>query len=375
MHVLDKPGLSALFDALKAKDYTIIAPTVREGAIVYDEVAGPGELPEGWTAVQEPGTYRLEKRGDAALFGYAVAPNSWKKFLYPPRLRLFSARKNGKGMGFERDSAGAAKYAFIGVRPCELQAVRIQDRVFQSDQYADPGYRAVREKAFVVAVNCGVPASVCFCTSMGTGPRASGGYDLALTEILDDRLHYFYCETGSEAGKALLARLPHREAELPDKKRADAVIREAEEAMGGKLETEGLPQVLAENASHPHWDEVARRCLACANCTMSCPTCFCSTVEDVTDLGGGRAERIRRWDSCFTLDFAKVAGGNFRPSMRARYRQWLTHKFSSWVEQFGTFGCVGCGRCITWCPVGIDVRAEIEAIRTTHVPTGSSKGG
>jgi formate hydrogenlyase subunit 6/NADH:ubiquinone oxidoreductase subunit I len=141
------------------------------------------------------------------------------------------------------------------------------------------------------------------------------------------------------------------------------------------LDTAGLRDLLYENFEHPRWDNVAARCLSCANCTMVCPTCFCTTVEDVSDISGNHAERWRRWDSCFTQSFSYIHGGSVRTSAKSRYRQWMTHKLASWTDQFGTSGCVGCGRCITWCPVGIDITEEVRAIRESIVhPTPASKG-
>jgi Fe-S-cluster-containing hydrogenase component 2 len=142
--------------------------------------------------------------------------------------------------------------------------------------------------------------------------------------------------------------------------------------MGRTVDVTDIRNLLHRNQEHPRWDDVAERCLACTNCTLVCPTCFCSSVEDVTDLSFENAERIRRWDSCFNPEFASVHGGNFRPTIRGRYRQWLTHKFASWFDQFDVSGCVGCGRCITWCPVGIDVTEEITAILATD---GARSGG
>jgi ferredoxin len=197
---------------------------------------------------------------------------------------------------------------------------------------------------------------------MGTGPTADSGYDLAITEVLDDG-HYFVAAAGSDEGAAILAELesaPARDGEQDAAARAHA---RAAAQMGREMDTTGIHDLLLSNLEHPRWDEVAERCLTCGNCTMVCPTCFCTTVEDVTDLAGETVERTQRWDSCFTIDYSHMHGGSVRNSARSRYRQWMTHKLATWFDQFGTSGCVGCGRCITWCPVGIDITEEVAAIR------------
>ncbi|MDW8468554.1 MAG: 4Fe-4S dicluster domain-containing protein [Burkholderiales bacterium] len=341
----------------------MLGPTVREGAIAYDEIASESDLPAGWTDEQAPGRYRLRRRADAALFGYAVGPHSWKRFLHPPRERLWRLRKNGDRIEAIAEPESAPREAFLGVRACELAAIGILDRVLGEGELADARYRARRSEAFVVAVNCAVAASTCFCVSMGTGPRARSGYDLALTELLDERGHVFVVEAGSERGAELLAELPVREASEAEIAQAAAQSERTAAAIGRRLDTAGAKDLLQSNPEHPRWDEVAKRCLACGNCTQVCPTCFCSTMEDTADLSGETAERWRRWDSCYTLDFSYVHGGPVRRSVKARYRQWLTHKLAHWIEQFGTSGCVGCGRCIAWCPVGIDLTEEVAAIR------------
>jgi sulfhydrogenase subunit beta (sulfur reductase) len=364
MQILDLSTLDVLFGLLRTRGYSIIAPTLRDGAIVYDEVSSTSDLPRGWTDEQAPGSYALRRRGDDALFGYVVSPYSWKKFLFPPRLKLFSAIKSGKGFDIEpTDGASTVKYAFIGVRACELSAIRVQDRIFNDGQYADDHYASTRRQSFIVAVNCVHTGGNCFCVSMKTGPEAREGFDLSLTEICSREEHYFVIKSGSADGESVLHDLPHRAATEAEMTRARSLMEAAAERMGRTLETENLPGILNDNHDNAHWDTIAKRCLACGNCTMVCPTCFCSTVEDLTDLTGARADRWRRWDSCFTNDFTKIAGGNIRMSTRTRYRQWLTHKLAHWVDQFDTFGCVGCGRCITWCPVGIDITEEARAIR------------
>jgi sulfhydrogenase subunit beta (sulfur reductase) len=361
------PGaLDRLVCALSERGFRVLGPTIRDGAIVYDELESAADLPIGWTDRQEAGTYRLERREDDARFGYAVGPHSWKRFLFPPRVRLWRATRNGGGpQAVEQEPLDETPLAFVGVRSCELHAIGIQDHVFVGGKYADSDYAARRDGAFLVAVNCFEPGGTCFCTSMGTGPRAQAGYDLALTELLDGE-HRFLVEAGTERGAEILAELSGRPAEQADVDAATASVESAAQRMGRTMDTHDIRDLLASNLEHPRWDDVASRCLTCGNCTLVCPTCFCSAVEDETDLSGEQSERWRVWDTCFSVDYSYIHGGSIRPSPRARYRQWMTHKLGTWFDQFGSSGCVGCGRCITWCPVGIDITEEVAAIRATE---------
>lgn len=354
--LLAAEDLPALFHALRAQGRQIVGPTARDGAITYAPLAGPEELPAGLGDEQAPGRYRLVERGDGALFGYNLGPESWKKFLHPARATLWKASPVAEGFHVEQPPT-PPRYAILGARACELSAIAVQDKVMLGSGVEDPIYASRRAELFVVAVQCGQAASTCFCPSMGTGPRLGAGYDLALTELLDP--HRFVVEVGSEAGAALCAALPLAPVDA-DAGAPEAAAARAEAQIGRHLETEGLRERLKEAVSGPHWDRVAERCLGCANCTMVCPTCFCTTVHDVTDLSG-TTERVREWDSCFNLSFSYIHGGATRVSLGARYRQWLTHKLSSWWDQFGSSGCVGCGRCVAWCPAGIDLVAEARA--------------
>jgi ferredoxin len=362
--MIGSDGLDSLIAALAADGYKVIGPTVSEGAIVYDEIERAAQLPIGWTDAQEPGSYRLHRRDDDAVFGFAVGPHSWKKFLHVPTLRLWSAKRENDGSITAQDGAGPApRMAFIGVRSCDLHAIAIQDKVLAGGPYVDPHYAARREGAFIVAVNCITAGGNCFCVSMGTGPRAERGYDLALTELMGEGRHEFMVEIGSERGAELIDRISHAPAQETDRRAALEASERTRGQMGRELDTTSIRDLLMGNLEHPRWDEVASRCLACANCTMVCPTCFCTTVEDHMDLAGGAAQRVRQWDSCYTMDFSHLHGGSVRASIKSRYRQWLTHKLATWFDQFGSSGCVGCGRCITWCPVGIDLTEEVAAIR------------
>lgn len=372
--ILDAGRLDALLEAVRARGWTVLGPQVRDGAIVYDTLGAASELPVDWRDEQSGGHYRLKRRGDGALFGYTVGPHSWKRYLFPAEQRLFRARRTADGIEFLPEPIDPPRLAFLGVRACELRALAIQDRVFLGGEHVDPGYKARRERVFVIAVNCGQAGGTCFCLSMGSGPKATTGFDIALTELMGEGGHRFLVEAGSERGSEVVSGLGLRPAEASDLGAAEAAIRRAESQMGRALETDGIRELLQRTLEHGRWDEVAGRCLSCANCTLACPTCFCSTVEEVTDLTGEHAERWRKWDSCFTLSFSYVVGGSVRGSVKGRYRQWLTHKLGTWIDQFGESGCVGCGRCITWCPVGIDLTEEVRALRGPG-PGGDTAGG
>ena len=359
--VVEARELDALLGALRERGHTLLGPTVRDGAIVLAEIGGAADLPVGWSDEQEGGRYRLRRRDDVSFFGYAVGPHSWKRYLHAPAVVLWRARRENGGFVAEPDADPPPRYAFVGVRPCELAAILVQDRVFLGGRFVDPAYRARRESAFILAASCGSPAGTCFCTSMGTGPKAGPGFDLALTEVIEGGRHDLVVEVGTQRGAEVAASAPHRPAEAQDLYDARAVLAAAEGSMDHALDTEGLQEILYRHYEDPRWDEVAKRCLACANCTMVCPTCFCATVEDATDLAGATTERRRIWDSCFSQEFSYIHGGSVRTSGGARYRQWITHKLATWHDQFGVSGCVGCGRCITWCPVGIDITEEARA--------------
>jgi ferredoxin len=364
--------LEPLIALLRQRGYRVVAPTLRDQAIVYDELLSAADLPAGWKDEQDAGRYRIGRSDDDALFGYTVGPQSWKRFLHPPALQLLGVRRTPDGYQLGTGDAVAPRYAFLGVRPCELAAIAIQDRVLLGGAFSDPYYRACREQVFIVAVNCTRAGGTCFCASLGSGPAAGSGFDLALTELIGRGRHVFVLEAGTPRGAELASALPSRPATPEELAAAEAAVAEAARHMGRSLDTEGLAPALRRTLEHPLWQEVASRCLACGNCTMVCPTCFCTTVEDVSDLTGETAGRVRRWDSCFGLEFAYVHGGSLRASGAARYRQWLTHKLANWQDQFGTPGCVGCGRCITWCPAGIDITAEARGLAEAVAEGGAA---
>jgi ferredoxin len=376
--LLDNGGLQALIDVLIGRGYTVVGPTVRSGAIVNAPISSVDELPRGWGDEQEAAHYRLRRRDDQALFGFAAGAQSAKPVFFPTDELLWRGRRSADGRAFEvggdeGDAAGAdsepghgGPYALLGVRSCDLSAVGIHDSVLAGRGFADAHYASRRAGAFVVAVACSDPGGTCFCVSMGTGPKPEQGrgapFDLSLTEVTDGR-HRFVVEVGTDRGGEVLAEAGAEPAATADLDAAAYVTEQATRRMGRRLDTAGIKELLYASVDSPQWDDVASRCLSCTNCTMVCPTCFCTSVEDVSDLSGAETSRHRVWDSCFNSDFSYIHGGSVRESPKSRYRQWMTHKLASWQDQFGSSGCVGCGRCVTWCPAAIDITAEAAALR------------
>ncbi|MEU5439913.1 4Fe-4S dicluster domain-containing protein [Streptomyces griseofuscus] len=366
--VMGKDGMGALVDVLVRRGFTVVGPTVRDGAIVLAELLSADELPYGWGVELEAGRYRLRERSDGAAFANAAGPQSWKSFLHPARVRQWSADRVQGDLVLTADQAAPPRYAFLGVRPCDLRAIAIQDRVLTGGAYRDPTYEGRRSRALLIVVECTEPGATCFCVSMGTGPAAGPGYDLVMTEVVDADGHRFWIRSGSPEGAEILDELPARPADPEIRETARAGVTAAADRMGRTMPEADLRELMAGTLDAPRWDDVAGRCLTCGNCTMVCPTCFCTTTEDVTDVTGDHAERWRLWDSCFDLDFSQLHGGPVRASSRSRYRQWMTHKLGTWYDQFGSSGCVGCGRCIVWCPVGIDITEEAAALHDWTQP-------
>jgi ferredoxin len=361
--VIDEVGFDALVSELRRRGYRTLGPVVRDRAVQHDEVVSAEDLPRGWHDVQSAGSYRLEHVGGPKLFDWAVGPASWKSEYFPAEEVVWRASLGDPRSTVVEPIGAAPPVAVVGIRPCEVSALEILDRVLSGGPVVDDSYAGRRAGTFVVVVECGAPAATCFCSSMGTGPAAESGFDLALTELTEGG-HRFHVRVGSAAGAEVIASVPQVPADDRDGAERHSVLDAARSSMGRALDTEGLAALLEANIDHPRWEEVADRCLSCGNCTLVCPTCFCSDVKDVTDLSGS-VERHRRWASCFDVEHSFLHGGPVRPSTATRYRQWFTHKLDTWWEQFGSSGCVGCGRCITWCPVGIDLTEEAAVIRAT----------
>jgi len=361
---IKKGDLDHLIARLDQMGYEVVGPQVRDNAIIHGSIKSISELPVGYRSHQESSVYKLQQTNQNDYFGVHTGPQSWKQFFFPPKHELmrFQKQNGNNSWSIQENSGTQSRYAMIGVRPCDLAAIQVQDEIFIQDEWSDPVYSDCRSNAFIMTVNCLEPCGNGFCASMGTGPDATSGFDLCLSELED----HFLIEIGSEVGKLALndEGINCEPASAYLLLKAQTKLEDAREGMLREIsDPDLLRDQLLKNLDHPQYNDIGNRCMSCASCTQVCPTCFCWDTYDNTLLPGDVVIRERVWDSCFNPDYTYVFGGNTRPSSYSRYRQWLTHKFASWHDQFGVSGCVGCGRCITWCPAGIDHLEEINIIR------------
>lgn len=345
---IEKGAISDMLMALSSS-YKLIGPKVQSDVITLGEII-PADLPFHVKDIQIAGSYRLDSEKSNYLFSFSIGPDSFKRFLFPPEIELFKWRYREKGLDSFQPLEISVPIVLFGLRACDTEALILYDRIFAEDWY----YKKIRDKSIVIAINCLFPNENCFCPSLSTGPEVRRA-DLIITE-LEDRL---LLEVQNNRILDFLKELKTERADDFDIKSKDQVVKRCRELIKKQIDIKNL-SFLLKKLENTVWKEIAEIDLECGNCTQVCPTCFCNSTFDKLKLSdiskkAYQGVRIRVWDSCFSRNFSKVHGGNFRPSRRARYRHWFMHKFNYMEEQFGIKGCVGCGRCITWCPAGIDV--------------------
>lgn len=361
-YFLPHTQLQMLIDTLQKSGFSCVGPQVRDGAIVYDEINNVDQLPWGIRDYQSPGEYRLENISENKAFAFSNGAQAIKPILFKPQEIVWKVMRDNNGkLTFQPGNAFEKPVAIIGARACDIAGMTVQDKVFLDPKNTDSRYQSRREQLFVVAVNCIYASNNCFCVSAGTGPKVKNNFDIAMTEIDDG----FIVEIGTHRGFDIINQLQLISSHLMQEKTAQENEEKAAVTQTKKIplnNSRGLRDLLMSNLDHPRWDDVANRCLSCGNCTSVCPTCFCHSEAEKPSLDGSASEHHSEWDSCFNEGHSYFGGKVLRDDTKKQYRQWLTHKVGTWWDQFDTSGCIGCGRCVTWCPVGIDLTEELRAI-------------
>jgi len=332
--IIKKEDVAGLLESLMG-EYEVFAPVKRDGLVLFDRIGSASE----------------------AFLDYQNSLMPAKQLTFPQAETLFSYSSAKGEVKIEVPQREEKPQLIFGIRPCDASSFVVLDRVFDGEQYKDPYYLQRREKTITVSMGCVKPRSTCFCTSVGGGPFSTEGSDLLLIDIGDR----YVAQTVSDKGAQLLEKRGFRDATGDELALAAAVIEAAAASMGPGVETDGLKDKLDSRFDDSIWQRLSEKCLGCGICTFLCPTCHCFDIVD--EAVDSKGERIRIWDSCqFPLFTLQASGLNPRPTVKERFRQRMMHKFSYFVDNYSRVGCVGCGRCITECPVNLDLRQVLNSV-------------
>ncbi|MGQ9493327.1 MAG: 4Fe-4S dicluster domain-containing protein [Anaerolineae bacterium] len=311
------------------QDYTVFAPTKVANYVTYHQIASPEEVVWDCLVTREPP----------------------KKVFFPPTEVLFRYVRTANDLELYPLDAVEGEQVLWGIRPCDAQALLVQDAVFDTPDARDVYYTNKREKTLLIGIACTRPLSTCFCTSVGGGPFKKEGVDVFLIDIGDAYL----VEAMTDKGKKLLKSPVFHPTKGTDLEKAEAIEQMALERLPAPVSMQAVKQRLDEMINSPFWDEVQASCLGCGVCTFLCPVCHCfDIVDEGTSVCG---QRVRNWDTCqYCIYTLEASGHNPRPSGKERTRQRLMHKFDYYLVNQGVIGCVGCGRCVQLCPVNLDIR-------------------
>lgn len=323
---LSQSGLTQWIEGMLASGRRVLAPVEEEGLTVFRPITNSAELAANYTRSDLP----------------------FKEWLFPPTEVILRYRiENGEPV-LEDPEVDAPETVALFLRPCDAAAVAILDKVFGGD-YEDEFYLTRRRRLTIVGLSCTDPLPECFCAAVGLSPTSELGSDVLLTPIGDEFLVEVLTEKGEQLVQQFERLFADAEGLTKEQVTADAVAK--------MKRTEPLPSLMGDYAQmfeHPVWEEVARKCLGCGVCAYTCPTCHCYDIVDEAGLFEG--VRCRNWDCCaFALFTLHASGHNPRPTQAHRYRQRILHKFAYFLQTYGQNMCVGCGRCVVKCPVGMDI--------------------
>jgi len=335
--ILKKDKFSEFLKAL-LKEYDVVAP-VKEGDLI---------------------NFKVVDKFDNLVMDYPKTVKSPKEFLFPQTELLCSYKFNGKDVDIVTEDIKDRKRVLVGIHPCDVKAILILDKLFDWD-YRDEHYFARRENTLLISLTCQSPDWSCFCTSIEGSPHGKEGTDVHITDMGDS----YYVETKSPKGEALIKGQSSlfSEASEEDKKKVEDLEKQVTAKLPGKIDTGKIKENLDHVFEHKVWDTVSAKCVHCGACAYLCPTCHCFDITDEGNYEEGK--KFRCWDACMAGHFTRMAGGhNPRNAVKTRYRQRIYHKFNYYKKNFDTIACVGCGRCITECPTGMDLVKTLQTLET-----------
>ncbi len=328
--MVSRSDLAKLITGAHSAGYKVFAPAKREGKVYLEEIGDAD---------------RLE-------LDHVVTVNGVKDILLPRCEALAEFRLDDVSVEPVEDPP--ARRVLFATRPCDAASLVILDAILL-DPVRDARYARNRDETVIVTVACSRADDACFCTSMGYGPHDETGSDVILlpaggsfiVRALTGKGKVFLGEVGVEADAG-------GEPDSPPQP-----VR--------KVTTDGLKEWLDENFESERWESASVNCISCGTCYYLCPTCHCFDITDEAGVSKGRRYRI--WDCCSFSDFTRMAGHQPRVGRHARYRQRIMHKFKYTVDNVNLTACVGDGRCIRHCPVGVDIGEILE-----YLPAGGASG-